>query len=353
MVKSIRVLVVDDAALVRELLSVGLNLDPNIEIVGTAKDAYEARDKIVELQPDVITLDVEMPKMNGVEFLRKLMPQYPLPVVMVSALTDKGAKITFEALEAGAIDFVSKPKSDVPGGINAMLTELRTKIKIASTANVSHWKHNREIIKSDSNVIKDYSDYLLDKKVISIGASTGGTEAIRKVISKFPVTTPGVLIVQHMPAGFTKSFSERMNSCCLIEVKEAENGDIVTPGKVLIAPGGKHMRILKHNSKYEVEVKIGEPVSGHCPSVDVLMQSMSENVGEYGAGVILTGMGSDGSEGILSMRKSGARTIAQDEESSVVFGMPKQAYIKGGAECYVPLDMVAAKILEMISEKKK
>ncbi|MBN2712805.1 MAG: response regulator, partial [Planctomycetes bacterium] len=229
--RQIKVLIVDDSALVRNILEQGLSQDPGIEVVGSASDPYAARDKIVQLAPDVLTLDVEMPRMDGVDFLRKLMPQYPLPVVMVSALTERGQKITLDALAAGAVDFVTKPSSDVQRNLNAMMAELRTKVKIASTVNVSHWKHRRAELSAKMGApVAEIGSKALAKstdKVIAIGASTGGTEAIKAVIERFPAVTPGVVIVQHMPAGFTKLFSERMNSVCQMEVKEAEDGDRV------------------------------------------------------------------------------------------------------------------------------
>ncbi len=347
MSQNIRVLVVDDSALVRDTLSHGLSMDSEIDVVGTAADPYIARDKIIELRPDVLTLDVEMPKMDGVEFLKKLMPQYPIPVVMVSALTQKGVKTTMDALEAGAIDFVTKPKADIARGLKAMLAELRQKVKTASTANVSRYR-NRKI--KPSNKISQYSRALARStdKVIAIGASTGGTEAIKAVISEFPVVTPGVVIVQHMPAGFTKSFAKRMNELCVMDVKEAENGDRIMQGQILIAPGDKHMSVKRSGGIYEASVSQGEPVCGHCPSVEVLMQSVAKHVGANAIGVMLTGMGSDGADGMVEMRKAKARTIAQDEESCVVFGMPMEAYKRGGAEKLVSLDDMALTILQMM-----
>lgn len=350
--KKIRVLVIDDSALIRETLTNGLNRDPGIEVIGTAADPYVARDKIVKYKPDVLTLDVEMPRMDGVEFLRKLMPQYPLPVVMVSALTEKGAKITLDALEAGAVDFVEKPKSNVIHGLKAMLLELRTKIKIASTANVSFWKHKRQDLVKDNKILNGTALTKTTNKVIAIGASTGGTEAIKKVITNLPVTTPGIVVVQHMPAGFTRSFAERMNSNAQMEVKEAENNDRIITGRILIAPGGKHMQVRRSGGTYKVKVAPGDTVSGHCPSVDVLMQSTAENVGINSVGIILTGMGQDGAEGMLAMRKNGARTIAQDEATSVVFGMPRKAYENGGAEYLVPVHDIAKKLISILEEQE-
>ncbi|MDW7645422.1 MAG: chemotaxis response regulator protein-glutamate methylesterase [Desulfuromonadales bacterium] len=353
MAHKVRVLVVDDSALVRQILSSGLAMDPGIEVVGTASDPYMARDKIVELKPDVLTLDVEMPRMDGVEFLRRLMPQYPLPVVMVSSLTQKGKQITIDALEAGAVDFVAKPTTDMARGLAAMMLELRSKVKIASTANVSHWKSKRTTLPSrkpapGSGALAESTD-----KVIAIGASTGGTEAIKKVITQFPSTMPGVVIVQHMPAGFTKMFSDRLNQLCAMEVKEAESGDRIMPGRILVAPGGLHMRVRRSGGIYQVACEAGEKVSGHCPSVDVLMHSVAEQVGANAVGVMLTGMGSDGATGMLAMRQAGARNIAQDEATSVVFGMPKVAFDKGGAERLLPIDDMADEVIRLLTEKKK
>lgn len=346
--RKIRVLIVDDSALVRDILAQGLAKDPGIDIVGTAGDPYQARDKIVELRPDVLTLDVEMPRMDGVEFLRKLMPQYPVPVVMVSALTERGKQITIEALEAGAVDFVTKPSADVAHGLQQLMMELSTKIKIASTANVSHWKHKKPV---EALVGERRPKALAEStdKVIAIGASTGGTEAIKDVITNFPAATSGVLIVQHMPAGFTKMYADRMNQLCLMEVKEAENGDRVLAGRILIAPGGHHMRAIRMGGQYKVEVKPGPLVNGHCPSVDVMMQSVAEEVGRNAVGVMLTGMGRDGADGMKKMHDAGARCIAQDEATSVVFGMPREAWAAGGAEELVPLPRIAEVVLKLLS----
>ncbi len=350
MARPIRVLIVDDSALVRDILSRGLSQDPGIEVVGSANDPYMARDRIVQLQPDVLTLDVEMPRMDGVEFLRRLMPQYPLPVVMVSSLTQRGKQITIDALEAGAVDFVAKPTSNVAAGLQGMLNELRAKIKIASTANVSHWKSKRPALGPRplpaSAALAESTD-----KVVAIGASTGGTEAIRRVITEFPATMPGVVIVQHMPAGFTRMFADRLNQLCAREVKEAENGDRIMPGRVLIAPGEKQMRVVRSGGQYQVRCEAGEKVSGHCPSVDVLMHSVAQQVGANAVGAMLTGMGADGADGMLAMRRAGARNLAQDEASCVVFGMPKVAFERGGAERLVPIDEMARAIVQMLGEK--
>ncbi len=350
MARPIRVLVVDDSALVRNILSQGLNLDPGIEVVGTASDPYQARDKIVQLQPDVLTLDVEMPRMDGVAFLRKLMPQFPIPVVMVSSLTQRGKQITIDALDAGAVDFVAKPTSNVASGLSAMIGELQVKVKIASTANVSHWKGKRVEARTQtlagSKALAESTD-----KVIAIGASTGGTEAIRKVITQFPATTPGVIIVQHMPGGFTKMFSDRLNTLCAMEVKEAQDGDRVRNGLILVAQGGIQMKIVRSGGFYHVKCGGTDKVSGHCPSVDVMMHSVAEHVGANAVAGMLTGMGGDGADGMLAMKNAGARCIAQDEATSVVFGMPRVAYDKGGAERLVPLDNIAHTLLNLLAEK--
>lgn len=345
--KKIRVLVVDDSALVRTIITQGLSDDPIIEVVGSAADPYAARDKIVELNPDVMTLDVEMPKMDGLEFLRKLMFQYPIPVVMVSALTERGKKITIEALEAGAVDFVAKPKADVARGLETMMQELKTKVKLASTANVSHWKNKRAqepAIITAPKALAETTD-----KIIVIGASAGGTEAIKEVITRFPLPTPGVVIVQHMPAGFTRLFAERLNSLAQMLVKEAEDNDRILPGQVLIAPGGNQMQVVRSGGFYRVRVAPGENVCGHCPSVEVLMQSAAAAAGANAVGVILTGMGSDGATGLKAMRDAGARTIAQDEATCVVFGMPRVAINTGGVEFVCDLQSIAGKVLNLLS----
>lgn len=350
--RATRVLIVDDSALVRDILSRGLSGDPNLEVVGAASDPYVARDMIVKHRPDVLTLDVEMPRMDGVEFLRKLMPQYPLPTVMVSALTERGKQITLEALEAGAVDFVTKPKADVAAGLNGMMMELRTKVKIASTANVSHWKHKRAGVTPVRPLARRALAESTDK-VIAIGASTGGTEAIKEVIARFPANTPGTVIVQHMPVGFTRMFAERMNGLCAMEVKEAEDGDRIMTGRVLIARGEQHLKVVRRGGQYRAVVGGSELTCGHCPSVEVLMNSVAEQVGRNAVGVMLTGMGRDGATGMKAMRQAGARCIAQDEASSVVFGMPKEAWTCGGAEKLVPLEGIAEEVLGLLTEPSR
>ena len=353
MMKRIRVLVVDDSALVRELLTAGLAKDPELEVVGSAANPYIARDKIVELRPDVMTLDVEMPRMDGVDFLRRLMPQYPIPVIMVSALTQKGAQITLEALEAGAIDFVTKPSTDVARGLNQMLADLRQKIKMAAKVDLSAWKNRAVRREKPGPVVVRTALSESTDKVIAIGASTGGTEAIRRVISSFPANMPGIVIVQHMPPGFTKHFSDNLNEICEMDVQEAKTGDRVMPGRVLIAPGGKHMTVRRSGGIYLVDCQEGENVNGHCPSVDVLFHSVARYVAGNAVGVILTGMGGDGADGLLAMRQAGAKTIAQDEASCVVFGMPKVAIERGAVERIGPLDSIPQMIVSTLGGEKR
>lgn len=322
--KKIKVLVVDDSLVFRETLARGIALDPALEVVGTAADAYEARDKIIAHDPDVMTLDVEMPKMNGIEFLRRLMPQYPLPVVVISALSSN----VFEALNTGAVDFVTKPDLRNMKGLESMLNELIVKIKIASVANVSHWKKGSAVCQAvEETAVAAYSG-----KVIAIGASTGGTEAVEAILRMLPAHTPGIVVVQHMPPRFTAMYAERLNSCCAMEVREAKHGDRVSPGVALIAPGDNQMRLRRTGSLYMVDCFNGERVNGHAPSVDVLFHSVATAVGNKAVGIILTGMGADGAQGLLEMRRRGARTIGQNQDSSVVYGMPKVAYEIGAVE---------------------
>ncbi|MCI9525885.1 MAG: chemotaxis response regulator protein-glutamate methylesterase [Lachnospiraceae bacterium] len=336
--KKIRVLVVDDSVLFRNLLVQSLSEDPYLEVVAQAGDAYAARDAILEYRPDVMTLDVEMPKMDGIQFLRKLMPQYPLPVVVISALDAR----VFDAMEAGAVDFVCKPSTVERSKVSDFIRkELGTKIKIASTVRVGNLK------RVESNPVRGVSAVNKDM-VIAIGASTGGTEAIFEVVKQFRTDIPGVVIVQHMPPGFTEMYANRLNNQCQVAVKEAVTGDKVLPGRVLIAPGDKHMRLVKVNGVYQVECKAGEKVSGHCPSVDVLFSSVAKTAGRDALGVILTGMGGDGANGLLEMRKAGAKTIGQNEATCVVYGMPKVAYDIGAVQYQMELSSITNKIYGLL-----
>ncbi|PKM78720.1 MAG: chemotaxis response regulator protein-glutamate methylesterase [Firmicutes bacterium HGW-Firmicutes-15] len=339
--KKIKVLVVDDSLLFREAISQGLSADPDVEVVATAHDVYNARDKIIKYQPDVMTLDVEMPKMNGIEFLRRLMPQYPMPVVVVSSVSEN----VFEALQAGAVDFVTKPDWKTGRRFDTLLNELIIKVKIAATARVGHWKRET----SSDSIKRTDSSYGMD--IIAIGASTGGTEAIASILKAFPADMPGTVIVQHMPPVFTRMYAERLNNSCLMEIKEAQDGDRVFAGRALVAPGDYHMRIKKKGSIYFVECRKGEKVNGHCPSVDVLFDSVAEQIGRTALGVILTGMGTDGAKGLLAMKKIGAKTIGQDEESCIVYGMPRAALNLGAVDRQVPLVSIPQVVCSMIRGK--
>ncbi|MDR1612523.1 MAG: chemotaxis response regulator protein-glutamate methylesterase [Planctomycetota bacterium] len=355
----IKVLIVDDSALVRDILSVGLSRDPEIEVVGTAADPFEAGEKIPLLKPDVMTLDVEMPRMNGLEFLRRLMPQYPLPVVMVSALTEKGKQLTMDALSLGAVDFVAKPKADLARGMEVLLSELTMKIKIAANAKLLRFKSRPDAdttvveksAKKGNESVASHSEP--SSKVVIIGASTGGTEAVREVVTRFPARSPGIVVVQHMPGGFTRLFANRLDSETAMKAKEAEDGDQILIGRILVAPGGKQLRIRKDPSGkgYSVSVSDEAPINGHAPSVDVAMTSAASVVGPDAVGVILTGMGADGADGLKTMREAGARGLTQDESTSVVFGMPAEAFKRGGAERLVPIGDMAKAIMDCLARK--
>lgn len=339
---AIRVLIVDDSATARAVLTDILASDPMIDVVGTASDAYIARDKIVELRPDVICLDVEMPRMDGITFLKRLMHYMPLPVIMVSSLTQAGAKTTLDALEAGAVDFVPKPHSHIYDGKDEMRHELIAKIKIAAKVKVKQHLL-RNVQQANTTSLAETTH-----KILAIGASTGGTEALKDVLMGLPRNAPGTVIVQHMPANFTGPLAERLNSLCAMEVREARNGDSITPGLVLIAPGDYHMVVRRSGARYYVEIGSGEKVSGHRPSADVLLNSVAKIAGSNAIGVLLTGMGADGARGLLAMRNAGARTIGQDEASCVVYGMPKVAYELGAVEKQLPLLKIANGIIECI-----
>ena len=334
--KKIRVLVVDDSLFFREMLSRGISADPEIEIVAKAVDPFDARDKILEYEPDVMTCDVEMPKMNGIEFIKRLLPQYRIPVVVVSAVSDA----VFNAMNAGALDFVAKPDKSYGRSTEAFITELIEKIKIASKANMSC--HNAM---SGFLEVENKKDFDKSGRIIAIGASTGGTEALYSVLSALPANMPGIAVVQHIPPVFSKMFADRLNNSTRLQVKEAESGDLLERGVVLIAPGDAHMRIKKRGTKFGVEVFKGDKVNGHCPSVDVLFESVAKECGANAVGVILTGMGSDGAKGLLSMRQKGAYTYGQDEKTSVVYGMPKAAYKIGGVNKQLPLDDIAQALI--------
>lgn len=342
--QKIKVLVVDDSAIVRKIFNEELSKETDIEVVGTAPDPYVARDKIVHLKPDVIILDIEMPRMDGLTFLRKLMKYYPLPVIIVSSLTPKGSTMAVEAIEDGAIEVLAKP-----GGaysVGDMCIQLKEKIRAASRANM---KRKSSPVAQPKTVVFNHSLKETTQKVIAIGASTGGTEALKEVLINMPQNSPGIVIVQHMPANFTTAFAERLNQICQIEVKEAKDGDSVINGRALIAPGNFHMLIRRSGATYYVNIKDGPLVHHQRPAVDVLFNSVSQYVGHNAVGVILTGMGVDGAKGLLAMKGAGARTIVQDEASCVVYGMPKEAVKIGAADKIVPLDRMTQEIVNLVN----
>jgi len=346
---SISVLVVDDSAIVRKVLSEELSRERGIEVVGTAPDPYVARDKIVRLKPDVITLDIEMPRMDGLTFLKKLMKYYPLPVIIVSSLTKKGGKLAMEALSLGALEVISKPSAAY--SVGDMSVQLADKIRAVAHVNI---KAKLESARNNAQVpekpVAPGALTATTNKILAIGASTGGTEAIKTVLMGMPPNSPGTIVVQHMPAKFTTSFAERLDSLCAIRVKEARDGDSVLNGQALIAPGNFHMLLRRSGARYYVQVKNGPMVHHQRPSVDVLFKSAADYAGGNAVGVILTGMGADGADGLLQMRQAGARTIAQDERTCVVFGMPKEAIKREAAEKVVPLKDVAQAALRMLEE---
>ena len=352
----IRVLTVDDSALMRKLLATLLAKDPAIEVIGSAPDPYVAREKIKALNPDVLTLDVEMPKMDGLTFLEKLMRGRPMPVVMVSSLTEAGCETTLRALELGAVDFITKPKIDLREGMEELAADLIEKVKAAAQARVqpslvtreaseSRTKYaSRDTLHASSGAMIKTTD-----TIIAIGSSTGGTEAVKDVLQVLPPNTPPILITQHMPERFTRTWADRMNQLCRISVKEAQDGDSVLPGHALVAPGNYHMTLVRSGARYSVRINQDEPVNRHRPSVDVMFHSVAQYAGGNAVGVILTGMGGDGAKGLLAMKQAGAFTIAQDEASCVVFGMPKEAIKLGAADKVVSLSDIPSAILAQVS----
>lgn len=341
--KKIKVLIVDDSIVFREILSRGISTDLNIEVVATAIDPFDARDKILKYEPDVMTCDVEMPKMNGIEFIKRLLPQYPLPVIVVSSVNNS----VFDAMNAGAIDFVAKPNVNSIKSVEEFINEMIYKIKIASAAKVQYTlkQYPSEKIPDKGRVasIKDSC------KIIAIGASTGGTEAIYSIIKSLPDHIPGMVIVQHIPPVFSRMFAQRLDSTTSFRVKEAKTGDYIEKGNIYIAPGDRHMKIKKIGDKYRVECFEGNKVNGHCPSVDVLFESVAREAGASAIGVILTGMGYDGAKGLLAMRQKGARTIGQDEKSAIVYGMPRVAFNIGAVEKQAALENIPSMLFSMLS----
>ena len=346
----IRVLVVDDSALVRKLLTEELNKQKDIEVVGTAMNPYIARDKIVKLRPDVITLDLEMPRMDGLSFLSKLMKHFPLPVVVVSSLTPQNSQNALNALQLGAIEVICKPGSAY--STQNITLDIVKAIRTASVAKVQ--KHILPT-KPASTLInypnQDSSLTHTTNKIIAIGSSTGGTRALETILTQLPANIPGTVVVQHMPPVFTKSFAERLNSICQVNVKEAEDGDHIQPGTVLIAPGNYHMLVVKNGARYYTKIKQGPPVHHQRPSVDVLFNSVAQYVGINAMGVILTGMGADGAKGLLKMKEQGSYTIGQDEATSVVYGMPREAFKLGAITDQLPLNRIPEGIINHMKQK--
>ncbi|OGS90170.1 MAG: chemotaxis response regulator protein-glutamate methylesterase [Gallionellales bacterium GWA2_59_43] len=354
--RKIKVLVVDDSALIRNVMKEIIDREKDMVCVGAAPDPIAAREMIKALNPDVLTLDVEMPKMDGLDFLERLMRLRPMPVVMVSTLTERGSDITFRALELGAVDFVSKPKMDIARGMEEYAAEITDKIRAAAQSHVRARKPAAPAMVVQEKLSADAilpssapGRFASTEKLIIIGASTGGTEAIKEVLTRLPADVPGILVTQHMPENFTKSFAERLNSLCKISVKEAEHNERILPGHAYIAPGHSHLLLKRSGANYMTELNQGPPVNRHRPSVDVLFRSAANVAGANAMGIILTGMGKDGAQGMLEMKQAGSFTIAQDEASCVVFGMPREAIALGGAAEVLPLQNVARRTLEYLA----
>ena len=368
----IKVLIVDDSALVRKMLKEMLSSDPALQVIGTASDPFDAREKIKLLHPDVLTLDVEMPKMDGVTFLKNLMRLHPLPVVMVSTLTEKGADVTFEAMDLGAVDFVTKPKINLSDTFEDYTLEICRKVKTAARVSrssleqqyaryVANNDHRPALAKSVIVPDKLTTDAIIPKtnfnnrhfktteKIIALGASTGGTEAIKEVLMRLPSSTPGIVITQHIPAAFSLPFAKRMDSVSEMTVFHAEDGQQILPGHVYIAPGDKHLMVARDGARYICRLNDGPPVNRHKPAVDVMFRSVTQNVGPNAICVLLTGMGADGAVGMKELQDTGAPTIAQDEKSSVVWGMPGEAVKRGAADYILSLEKIPQKILELVA----
>ncbi|NBB65818.1 chemotaxis-specific protein-glutamate methyltransferase CheB [Pseudomonas sp. ODNR1LW] len=349
----VRVLVIDDSASVRQTLVDVLSADPMIEVMGVASDPFVAARRIAEDIPDVITLDVEMPRMDGITFLRKLMAQKPIPVVMCSSLTEAGSETLMQALEAGAVDIILKPRIGAADHLAESADRIRDVVKAAARARLGVRRTTTRTLDPGTKLTADAmlpppkagAMARTTEMVACLGASTGGTEALREVLEALPANAPGIVIVQHMPAGFTAAFAKRLNSLCEVEVKEAQHGDPVLRGHVLIAPGDKHMLLERQGARYQVAIKDGPPVSRHRPSVDVLFRSAARAAGRNAMGVIMTGMGDDGARGLLELKEAGATTLAQDEATSIVFGMPKEAIARGAAQKVTALEHIAREIM--------
>jgi len=354
MTKKIKVLIIDDSALVRQVLTAILETSNNIEVVGSARDPIDAREKIKKLNPDVLTLDIEMPKMDGVTFLKNLMRLRPMPVVMISTLTEQGAEITLEALEVGAVDFVSKPKIDVQDKLEEYTAEIIEKVETAGKAKVREYKSPSQTLKVadklDAGAVLEKKEgklrFKTTDKIVALGASTGGTEAIKEVLESLPANSPGIVISQHIPVAFSKAFTERVNKTCQIEVCEPKDGQKIVNGYAYIAPGDRHLMVVRSGADYIIKLNDGPAVSRHKPSVDVMFRSVAQNVGPNAMGVMLTGMGADGAQGMLEMKEQGAYNIAQDEDTCVVWGMPGAAVKIGAVDKQFSLSQVANEIMK-------
>ncbi len=343
---AVKVLIVDDSAVIRQALTKELALDPEISVIGSAPDPYIARDKIIKEKPDVITLDIEMPRMDGISFLKKIMQFHPIPVIILSSLAKSGSQTAIDALNAGAVDVLCKP--GFAYSLGDMSVQLREKIKEAVSVDLNKLKSQVKQVGETIKPLQALSQ--TTEKVIVIGASTGGVQAIERVVRELPLNCPGVVIVQHMPPGFTKNFSDRLNGICQVEVKEAENGDKILPSRVLIAPGSMHMVIKRSGAQYYVEVKDGPLVNRHKPSVDVLFNSAATTLGANAIGVMLTGMGDDGARAMLKMKDAGAHTICQSEKTCVVYGMPRAAVELGAAKEVLDLDKIASAVISQVKK---
>jgi len=345
----IKVIIIENSNSIRDVLVQGLKKDPEFEVLGATPDVYSGREMALKTKPDVLLLGIEMPKMDVVEFLRRFIPQFNIPVVVISSMTQKGKLITMQALDAGAVDFVPRHTSNIAGNLELIMNEISTKLKTASTANLSSIGKPTFSVRQQKVLsgldLSQYSD-----KVIAIGASTGGTEALKKVITHLPVECPCILVVQHMPAGFTKTFADRLNEMSKVQVKEAESGDEIIAGRVLIAPGDYHMKVSGTNGVLEVNCETGERVNGHRPSIDVMMFSVAEHIGGKAYGMILTGVGTDGAQGLKAMKNAGAKTLAQDEKSSLIFDLPKYAFEIEAVDRQCNIDTMAEELIHIITE---
>lgn len=354
---AIKVLIVDDSALIRALLTEIVNQEPDLKVVGTAPDPLVARQLIKTLNPDVLTLDVEMPKMDGLDFLEKLMRLRPMPVVMVSSLTEKSSSVTLRALELGAFDYVTKPRIDIRCGLLEYAQELTAKIRSAYQAGQRKSYGAKQLPKigpknnADAVLAAEHRHFSTTEKVIAVGASTGGTEALKSLLAALPADCPAIIMTQHMPEAFTRTFAARLNGLSALAVKEAEHGERLLPGHAYLAPGNRHLLLARSGADYTIKLSDGPPVSRHRPSVDVMFRSAANCAGSNSLGIIMTGMGDDGAAGLLEMHQAGAHTLAQDEESCVVFGMPKEAIARGGVDEIVPLHDLPGRLMAWLSNQ--